>query len=60
MTLETERLNLRLFIKKDENELIKLLNDESVTKWVHLPFPYTKNMLTGGLKLVQKKNITLL
>ena len=42
MNLETERLNLRLFIKKDENELIKLLNDESVTKWVHLPFPYTK------------------
>ena len=42
MNLESERLNLRLFIKKDENELIKLLNDKSVTKWVHLPFPYTK------------------
>ena len=42
MRLESKRLNLRLFIKKDKKELIKILNDESVTKWVHLPFPYTK------------------
>jgi RimJ/RimL family protein N-acetyltransferase len=42
MNLKSERLEFRLFIKTDEKELIKLLNDESVTKWIQLPFPYTK------------------
>ena len=42
MVFHSQRLRFRLFIKTDEKELIKLLNDESVTKWIQLPFPYTK------------------
>ena len=55
MNLESERLILRLFIKKDEKELIKLLNDESVTKWVHLPFPYTKKHADWWIKTGSKE-----
>ena len=42
MGLESKRLKFRLFSKKDKDELIELLNDEAVTKWAHLPFPYTE------------------
>ena len=55
MRLESKRLNLRLFIKKDKKELIKLLNDESVTKWVHLPFPYTKKHADWWIEIGSKE-----
>ena len=42
MDLESERLKFRLFSSKDKLELVKLLNDKDVTKWAHLPFPYTE------------------
>ena len=42
MILQSQRLRFRSFIKNDEKELIKILNDKSVTKWIQLPFPYTK------------------
>ena len=42
MILESKRLIFRLFSNKDKSDLTRLLNDKSVTKWAHLPFPYTE------------------
>ena len=50
MALESKRLKFRLFSKKDKNEIIELLNDEAVTKWAHLPFPYTEKQAEWWIK----------
>ena len=43
MKLETKRLILREWNKKDINDLIEGLNNLNVTKWLALaPYPYTK------------------
>ena len=43
MKLETKRLILREWNKKDVNDLIDGLNDLQVSKWLaFVPFPYTK------------------
>ena len=38
--MKTSSLILRKFILADKKELISLLNDETVTKWIELPYPY--------------------
>ena len=39
--MKTERLILRKFNSNDKEELISLLNDKTVTKWMeNIPFPY--------------------
>ena len=50
MALESKRLKFRLFSKKDKNEIIELLNDEAVTKWAHIPFPYTEKHAEWWIK----------
>jgi len=40
LMMKTDRLILRKFEATDKNDLILLLNDKSVTKWMELPFPY--------------------
>lgn len=38
--MKTNSLVLRKFNLKDKKELIYLLNDKTVTKWIELPYPY--------------------
>ena len=38
--MKTNSLVLRKFNLKDKQELIYLLNDKTVTKWIELPYPY--------------------
>ena len=38
--MKTSSLVLRKFNLKDKKELIYLLNDKTVTKWIELPYPY--------------------
>ena len=38
--MKTSSLILRKFILTDKKELISLLNDKTVTKWIELPYPY--------------------
>ncbi len=43
MRLETDRLILRDWSKKDINDLVEGLNNLEVSKWLaHIPYPYTK------------------
>ena len=60
MILESKRIRLRFFDKYDKNDLIILLNDEDVSKWMdNVPYPYLENTLIGGLRLDQKKSTSL-
>ena len=43
MRLETKRLILREWSKRDVNDIVEGLNDLEVTKWLAFaPYPYTK------------------
>ena len=45
LRLETKRLILREWNKRDVNDLVEGLNNLEVTKWlVRVPHPYTKKM----------------
>ena len=55
MLFESKRLKFRLFSKEDKFDLIKILNDEVVTKWAHLPFPYTEKHAEWWIKKGSKK-----
>ena len=55
MLFESKRLKFRLFSKKDKIDLIKILNDEVVTKWAHLPYPYTEKHADWWIDTGSKK-----
>ncbi len=63
MRLETERLILREWTKKDINDLVDGLSDLSVTKWLsRAPHPYTKKdaeqFIKNSMKNVKEKERT--
>jgi len=56
MILESKRLKLRLFKKQDKEELINLLNDQIVTKWMdNVPFPYLEKHAKWWIETGSKK-----
>ena len=55
MLFESKRLKFRSFSKEDKIDLIKILNDEVVTKWAHLPFPYTEKHAEWWINTGSKK-----
>ena len=57
MLFESKRLKFRSFSKEDKFDLIKILNDEVVTKWAHLPFPYTEKHAEWWINTGSKKKI---
>ena len=59
MLFESKRLKFRSFSKEDKIDLIKILNDEFVTKWAHLPFPYTEKHAEWWINTGSKKNTIL-
>ena len=56
MILESERLKLRLFRNYDKEELIILLNNKDVTKWMdNIPFPYLEKHANWWIETGSKK-----
>ena len=55
MLFESKRLKFRFFSKEYKMELIKILNDKVVTKWAHLPFPYTEKHAKWWINIGSKK-----
>ena len=55
MLFESKRLKFRFFSKEDKMELIEILNDKVVTKWAHLPFPYTEKHAKWWINIGSKK-----
>ena len=56
MILESERIKLRLFRNKDKEELILLLNNKNVTKWMdNVPFPYLEKHANWWIETGSKK-----
>ena len=56
MILESERLKLRLFRNNDKEELIILLNNKDVTKWMdNIPFPYLEKHANWWIETGSKK-----
>ena len=58
--IKTNRLLLKKPKQRDQNNLIELLNNWEVVKWLsHVPFPYTQNDARNWLKEVQRENLNL-
>ncbi len=56
MILESERLKLRLFGDNDKEDLIILLNDKNVSKWMeNIPFPYLEKHANWWIQIGSKK-----
>ena len=55
MLFESKRIKFRSFLKSDKNDLITILNDKIVTKWSHLPYPYTKKHAEWWIDTGSKK-----
>jgi len=54
--MKTERLILREFNSNDKEELISLLNDKTVTKWMeNIPFPYLEKHANWWIETGSKK-----
>lgn len=56
MIIETERLILRNWNKKDIDELVEGLNDYNVAKFLTIPYPYTKKDACWFVKNRKKHN----
>jgi [ribosomal protein S5]-alanine N-acetyltransferase len=58
--IKTNRLLLKKPKQRDQNNLIELLNNWEVVKWLsHVPFPYTQNDARNWLQEVQRENLNL-
>ena len=56
MKLETKRLILREWVKRDLNDLVEGLNNLEITKWLAFaPHPYTKKDAEKWIKFCTKK-----
>ena len=56
MILESKRIRLRFFDKYDKNDLIILLNDEDVSKWMdNVPYPYLEKHADWWIEIGSKK-----
>ena len=56
MILESERLKLRLFCNDDKDDLLILLNDKNVTKWMdNIPYPYLEKHANWLIETGSKK-----
>ena len=54
--MKTKRLILRKFNSNDKEELISLLNDKTVTKWMeNIPFPYLEKHANWWIEEGSKK-----
>ena len=60
MILESKRIKLRFFDKYDKNDLIILLNDEDVSKWMdNVPYPYLEKHADWWVEIGSKKSTSL-
>lgn len=54
MKINGDRIYLKIFEKKDIDQLTKLAHDKTISKFTRVPYPYKKNHAIEYLKIVKK------